>query len=160
MISLYFLDCIFAENYQMLSSTTPSPLSSMTPSPLSSTSTSAPSPESPTAKKSPAPKPILSNCRECGDEASGIHYGVTSCEGCKVNTNRLWILYRCENLQFEKCQNSHVLYVLGFFRLVKKNKKQKTIPRIDLFSPISAHFLSFPYCLSGFSQLSLSWRKV
>lgn len=30
------------------------------------------------------PRPILSVCRVCADEASGIHYGVTSCEGCKV----------------------------------------------------------------------------
>ncbi|XP_038053793.1 nuclear receptor subfamily 1 group D member 1-like isoform X2 [Patiria miniata] len=33
-------------------------------------------------KKTP-PKPILPRCRICTDEASGIHYGVTSCEGCK-----------------------------------------------------------------------------
>ena len=26
-------------------------------------------------------------CKVCGDEASGFHYGVDSCEGCKVGVN-------------------------------------------------------------------------
>lgn len=29
-------------------------------------------------------------CRVCGDKASGFHYGVHSCEGCKVSVS-IWI---------------------------------------------------------------------
>jgi hypothetical protein len=29
-------------------------------------------------------KAQFGNCRICHDKASGIHYGVVTCEGCKV----------------------------------------------------------------------------
>jgi hypothetical protein len=34
-------------------------------------------------------------CLVCGDEASGFHYGVNSCEGCKVN---FFLIFHFKNL--------------------------------------------------------------
>ena len=33
-------------------------------------------------------KPDGPKCKVCDDKASGYHYGVTSCEGCKVRKER------------------------------------------------------------------------
>ena len=38
-------------------------------------------------------------CKVCGDESSGFHYGVDSCEGCKVS-------YRMQNIFFLYAKHS------------------------------------------------------
>lgn len=32
-------------------------------------------------------------CKICGDKSSGIHYGVITCEGCKVSLKKTYIQF-------------------------------------------------------------------
>lgn len=41
----------------------------------------------------PSSEPLeLPFCRICGKRASGIHFGVYSCEACKVKFSFVWVL--------------------------------------------------------------------
>lgn len=55
------------------------------------TPASSPSTEVCAAEPGPeeSPAPLDLECRVCSDKASGFHYGVHACEGCKVSRAEL-----------------------------------------------------------------------
>uniref|UniRef100_A0A3B4BIK6 Peroxisome proliferator-activated receptor alpha n=1 Tax=Periophthalmus magnuspinnatus TaxID=409849 RepID=A0A3B4BIK6_9GOBI len=73
----------------------PTALETLTPasSPSSGVSGTAPSPEESSV-------PLSLDCRVCSDKASGFHYGVHACEGCKGFFRRTIRL----KLEYDKCE--------------------------------------------------------
>uniref|UniRef100_A0A8C1IGZ9 Nuclear receptor subfamily 1, group D, member 4a n=1 Tax=Cyprinus carpio TaxID=7962 RepID=A0A8C1IGZ9_CYPCA len=57
-------------------------------------------------------------CKVCGDIASGFHYGVHACEGCKVRENKPLIKQTCMILFCHIIVVYHIVfhYLQGFFR--------------------------------------------
>ncbi|XP_060837833.1 ecdysone-induced protein 78C isoform X1 [Rhopalosiphum padi] len=82
----------------------PPPLTIAVTNSTPSSSTTAPDQHFAAADSNTTPAKSFVPCRVCGDKASGYHYGVTSCEGCKGFFRRSiqkQIEYRC--LRDGKC---------------------------------------------------------
>ena len=77
-------------------------------------------------------------CRVCGDEATGKHYNVMTCEGCKgffKRTIQLGLMYKCRQFNskknLEQSEPSTVSYF--FFDLAP----HRIFQRLKLFSKIA-----------------------
>lgn len=69
-------------------------------------------------------------CRVCRDQANGIHYGVPSCEGCKVKLSlipktNLSLFFRL--FSNEVCQNLKTIFVKKLKIVLLIQKKEKNV---------------------------------
>lgn len=109
----------------------PVALGTLTPasSPCSGVSGTVPDPEEPTA-------PLSLECQVCSDKASGFHYGVHACEGCKGFFRRTIRL----KLEYEKCDRQ--------CKIQKKNRNK-------------CQFCRFNKCLSvGMSHNAIRFGRM
>lgn len=68
----------------------------------------------------PSSEPLeLPFCRICGKRASGIHFGVYSCEACKVNfrLSECWLLFCISNIKLHVCkvENTNMHFSMRIF---------------------------------------------
>ncbi|XP_071020825.1 peroxisome proliferator-activated receptor gamma-like isoform X2 [Oncorhynchus clarkii lewisi] len=130
-----------------------------------------------------ASSPLNIDCRVCGDKASGFHYGVHACEGCKGffrRTVRLKLVYdhcelhcrihkksrnKCQYCRFQKCLlvgMSHDAIRFGRIPQVEREKLQAEFMDVDPRNPESAELraLSRQLCLSYHRHFPLTKSKA
>ncbi|KAM9312758.1 peroxisome proliferator-activated receptor alpha [Gastrophryne carolinensis] len=102
-------------------------------------------PAAPSGPEEAASKSLSIECRVCGDKASGFHYGVHACEGCKGffrRTVRLKLVYdrcertckiqkknrnKCQYCRFEKCLSEGMSHnAIRFGRMPRSEKAKLT----------------------------------
>lgn len=119
-------------------------------------------------KKGPAPK-MLGNevCSVCGDKASGFHYNVLSCEGCKGFFRRsviknaqyscknggrcemdMYMRRKCQECRLRKCREAGMLEqcVLSEeqIRLKKMKKQEEDCAKTSFTSQTPPHLVDIP----------------
>ncbi|NP_001088831.1 peroxisome proliferator activated receptor alpha L homeolog [Xenopus laevis] len=100
-------------------------------------------PAAPGSAEDASCKSLSLECRVCGDKASGFHYGVHACEGCKGffrRTIRLKLVYdqcermckiqkknrnKCQYCRFEKCLNVGMSHNAIRFGRMPRSEKAK-----------------------------------
>lgn len=128
-------------------------------------------------------KSLNIECRVCGDKASGFHYGVHACEGCKGffrRTIRLKLVYdRCERLckiqkknrnkcqycRFEKCLSVGMSHNAIRFGRMPRSEKAKLTAEIltseqDIKDSQMADLLSLAKLLYDAYQKNFNMNKL
>ncbi|KAG8438627.1 hypothetical protein GDO86_004985 [Hymenochirus boettgeri] len=151
-------------------------------SPASSPS-SVTHPAAPGSGEESSSKTLYLECRVCGDKASGFHYGVHACEGCKGffrRTIRLKLTYdrcdrmckiqkknrnKCQYCRFEKCLNVGMSHnAIRFGRMPRSEKAKlkaeiQTCEQDTKTSPI-ADLLSLAKLIYESYQKNFNMNKV
>lgn len=113
-----------------------------------------------TATTTTTPPSLNIECRVCGDRASGFHYGVHACEGCKGffrRTIRLKLVYdhcdlhcrihkksrnKCQYCRFQKCLNVGMSHNAIRFGRMPQAEKEKLLAEcssdVELLHPEAA----------------------
>lgn len=59
-------------------------------------------------------------CKVCNDKATGVHYGISTCEGCKVSFKLLLNLAKNKNLTNQVlAQNIQIFFYIRYRELIK-----------------------------------------